>query len=206
MIWRTGTTGSPATISLRPVEPVEINAGEYYLRAFRNDDRINDVPAIVEAYADERTRRYLPRLEINGAPAAELYVDHLTKGWEHDHRYSWAVCEAVTSEVLAGIVIRDIDLRYGFGEVTCWTQPEHRGRGVLPIALNSVLGWAFGAADLHRIVFRHAVSDKASQRVAEKCGFTPEGRLRDETMVDDQREDVLLWSRLATDPAPEQLR
>jgi RimJ/RimL family protein N-acetyltransferase len=59
---------------------------------------------------------------------------------------------------------------------------------------------------MHRVIYRHAVSNKASQRVAEKCGFTQEGRLREETIVDGQREDMLLWSRLATDPCPEQLR
>lgn len=188
------------------MEPVEINAGEYYLRAFRNDDRVNDIPAIVEAYADEDTNRYLERMEINGPPAAELFIIFMTNGWKFRYRYSWAVCDAVTSEVLAGIVIRDLDLKYGLGEVTCWTQPKHRGKGVLPTALNAVLGWAYGAADMHRVIYKHAVSNKASQRVAEKCGFTLEGRLRDETIVDDQREDMLLWSRLATDPAPEQLR
>ncbi|MFS8096549.1 GNAT family N-acetyltransferase [Lentzea alba] len=188
------------------MEPVEINAGEYYLRAFRNDDRINDIPAIVEAYADEDTNRYLERMGIDGAPAAEIFIVFMTNGWKYGYRFSWAVCDAVTSEVVAGIVIRDLDMKYGLGEVTCWTQPKHRGKGVLPTALNAVLGWAYGAMDMHRITYKHAVSNKASQRVAEKCGFTQEGRLRDETLVDDQREDMLLWSRLATDPAPDQLR
>jgi RimJ/RimL family protein N-acetyltransferase len=188
------------------VEPVEINAGEYYLRAFRNDDRISDIPAIVEAFADEDSRRYLPRMGIDGVPAAEMFVQFLVNGWKYDFRWSWAVCDATTAEVLGGIVLRDIDIRYGLAEVMCWTQPRHRGRGLLPVALNAVLGWAHGAMEIHRIAYRHAVSNKASQRVAEKCGFTLEGRLRDEALVDEQREDMLLWSRLATDPHPEQLR
>jgi len=188
------------------VEPVEINAGEYYLRAFRNDDRINDVPAIVEAYADEDTLRYLKLMGIENAATADLFVLFVTNGWKHNYRWSWAVCDATTAEVLAGIVIHGIDHKVKMAEVTCWTQPGHRGRGVLPTALNSVLGWVYGAMEMHRITYRHAVSNKASQRVAEKCGFTLEGRLREETIVDGQREDMLLWSRLATDPQPEQLR
>ena len=188
------------------MEPVEINAGEYYLRAFRHDDRVDDVPAIVEAFADEETNRYLGNLEITSPGAAEIYVRFLTSSWKHDHRWSWAVCDATTAELLAGIVVRALDLKTGVGEVMCWSQPRHRGKGVLPTALNSILGWVFGGAGLHRIAYRHAASNKASQRVAEKCGFTLEGRLREETIVDEQREDQLLWSRLATDPYPEQLR
>ncbi|WP_158102556.1 GNAT family N-acetyltransferase [Lentzea kentuckyensis] len=188
------------------MDPVEINAGEYYLRAFRHDDRISDVQAIVDAFADEDTARYLPRMAIDGAPAAESFLQFLANGWKYDFRWSWAVCDATTAEVLAGIIIRDIDVKGGLGEVMCWTQPKHRGKGVLPTALDSVLSWLYGAMELHRITYRHAVSNKASQRVAEKCGFTLEGRLRDEAITDDQREDMLLWSRLATDPRPEQLR
>jgi RimJ/RimL family protein N-acetyltransferase len=188
------------------VDPVEINAGEYYLRAFRHDDRISDVQAIADAFTDEETRRYLAREGIDGVSAAEAFLEFLTDGWKYDYRWSWAVCDATTAEVLAGIVIRDIDIKSALAEVMCWTQPTHRGRGVLPATLNSVLSWAYGAMELHRITYRHAVSNKASQRVAEKCGFTLEGRLREEAIVGDQREDMLLWSRLATDPRPEQLR
>ncbi|NKE62862.1 GNAT family N-acetyltransferase [Lentzea sp. PSKA42] len=188
------------------MEPVEINAGEYYLRAFRSDDRIDDIPAIVEAYADEDTHRYLAMMGIDSPAAAEMFIVFMTNGWKHNYRWSWAVCDATTAEMLAGIVIRDIDARSKLAEVTCWTQPKHRGKGVLPTALNAALGWVFGAMEIHRVTYRHAVTNKASQRVAEKCGFTLEGRLREETIVDDQREDMLLWSRLATDPQPEQLR
>ena len=137
---------------------------------------------------------------------AGIFVPFMTGGWEHDDRWSWAVCDATTAELLAGIVVRDVDHELKTAEVTCWTQPGHRDGDVLPAALNSVLGWVYGAMEMHRITYRHAVSDKASQRVAEQCGFTLQGRLRDEAIVGDQREDVLLWSRAATDPQPEQLR
>jgi RimJ/RimL family protein N-acetyltransferase len=187
------------------VEPVEINAGEYYLRAFRNDDRVNDVPALIEIYADPETRRYMNRLAIDGVPSAETFIMLMTTGWTKDYRWSWAVCDAVTADLVAGIVLGNIDLKFGTAEVTCWTHPAHRGKGVQPTALNAVLGWAFGAADLHRVTYKHAVFNAPSQRVAEKCGFTLEGRLRDETIIDDQRVDELLWSRLATDPHPKQL-
>jgi RimJ/RimL family protein N-acetyltransferase len=188
------------------VEPVEINAGEYYLRAFRNDDRINDVPALVEIHSDEETKRYMNRLVVDDTLGAEIFIKMMTDGWERDFRWSWAVCEAVTADLVAGLVLHNLDRFTGSAEVTCWTHPGHRGKGVLPKALNAAIGWAFGAQDLRRIVYKHAVFNKASQRVAEKCGFTLEGRLRDSLIIDDQHVDELLWSRLSTDPSPEQLR
>ena len=188
------------------MEPVEINAGEYYLRAFRNDDRVNDVPALVEIYADPETKRYMNRLSIDDASTAELFIMLMANGWAKNYRWSWAVCDAVTADMVAGIILHNVDHVLKSAEVTCWTHPAHRGKGVLPTALNAVLGWAFGAQGMHRIVYKHSVFNTASQRVPEKCGFTLEGRLRDSLVIDDQHVDELLWSRLASDPHPEQLR
>jgi RimJ/RimL family protein N-acetyltransferase len=188
------------------VEPVEINAGEYYLRAFRNDDRISDIQALIDIHSDEETKRYMNRLGAEDVPGAKTFIMLMTNGWERDYRWSWAVCDAVTAEVVAGVVLHNLDRFVGSAEVTCFTHPAHRGKGILPTALNAVIGWAFGAAGMHRIIYKHSVFNKASQRIPEKCGFTLEGRLRDGLIIDDQRVDELLWSRLATDPYPEQLR
>ncbi|WP_052685591.1 GNAT family N-acetyltransferase [Lentzea aerocolonigenes] len=184
------------------MEPVEINAGEYYLRAFRHDDRISDVPALIEIHADPETRRYMTRLAIYDESSAKSFIELMANGWAKDYRWSWAVCEAVTADLVAGIIINNLTLAGGESEVTCWTHPEHRGKGVLPLGLNAVLGWVFGATGVRRVIYKHSVFNKASQRVAEKCGFTLEGRLRETTTVDDQRVDELQWSRLATDPQP----
>ncbi|WP_186763223.1 GNAT family N-acetyltransferase [Lentzea tibetensis] len=188
------------------MEPVEINAGEFYLRALRSDDRIEDAFAIAEAFADPETQRWLPSFGIDSPEAARAYIGFRGRQWERDVAFSWAICDAVTAELLGDVTLRDVYARDGLAEVTLWTHPRHRGRGVAVTALNAVLPWAFQAAELHRVTYRCGVNNKPSQRVAEKCGFTLEGRLREEKIIDDQREDMLLWSRLATDPTPEQLR
>ena len=60
--------------------------------------------------------------------------------------------------------------------------------------------WAFDDLGLHRIQLFHAVENVASARVAEKAGFTCEGRLRQSHRYGDGlRHDELLWARLATD-------
>lgn len=176
------------------VEPVEINAGEHYLRAFRRDDRIDDVPALVEMRADPGIERCTA---IGGATTAEGFVEAMTAGWENDRSWSWAVCDAVSAEVVAGIVFHEIDHDARSAEVSCWTHPGHRGQGVVPKALAATLGWVYGGAGMDRVVYRHPVSAQAARRVAEKCGFTP--------LESADHQDELLWSRLATDPLPERL-
>jgi hypothetical protein len=70
------------------MEPVEINAGAWYLRAPRADDRVDDRPALAEL----------------GESAAD-YVSRALAGWDTDVRYTWAVCEPSTGELLAEVTL-----------------------------------------------------------------------------------------------------
>jgi RimJ/RimL family protein N-acetyltransferase len=47
------------------------------------------------------------------------------------------------------------------------------------------------------------LDNERSQRVAERRGFSREGVLRAWEPVKDEQPDVVMWSRLASDPAPE---
>ncbi len=70
------------------MEPVEINAGAWYLRALRADDRIDDRPALAELGETD--------------PG---YVQQRAAQWESDSTYSWAVCEPTTGELLAEVTL-----------------------------------------------------------------------------------------------------
>ena len=70
------------------MEPVEINAGAWYLRALRQDELIDDRPALA---ALGETDAY--------------YVTRCTAQWLSDTRYSWAVCEPTTGEMLAEVTL-----------------------------------------------------------------------------------------------------
>lgn len=188
------------------MEAVEINAGEFYLRQLRSDDRIDDCPALVEAFADAETRRWLTGYRIDDLETARRYVKFRTKQWESGQRCSWAVCDAVEGTLVGEVGLKDLELVHGCAEAMCWTHPAHRGRGIAALALGAALRFGFGGVGLHRVGYRHSVRNTASQRIAEKCGFTREGTLRDAELIDGERHDLLLWSRLATDPEPDSLR
>ena len=70
------------------MDPIEINAGRWYLRGLRADDRIDDRPALAELGVTD--------------------PDHVVRsaaGWSADSRYSWAVCEPTTGELLAEVTL-----------------------------------------------------------------------------------------------------
>lgn len=70
------------------MEPVEINAGAWYLRALRDDELIDDRPAL--AAMGESDPGYVARCNAQ---------------WAAETGYTWAVCEPTTGEMLAEVSI-----------------------------------------------------------------------------------------------------
>ncbi len=71
------------------MEPVEINAGAWYLRALRDDERVTDVPALTELGIED--------------PAG--FVVSSERGWSDESQFCWAVCEPTTGELMSLIVV-----------------------------------------------------------------------------------------------------
>lgn len=67
------------------MEAVEINAGAWYLRALRNDDRLSDVPA-------------LTLLDV--ADPVD-YVRVTDAAWADESALTWAICVPTTGELAA---------------------------------------------------------------------------------------------------------
>ena len=70
------------------MDPVEINAGTWYLRALRADERIDDRPALADLGETDPD-----------------YVTRCTAQWASESGYSWAVCEPTTGELLAEVTV-----------------------------------------------------------------------------------------------------
>ncbi|SHG48783.1 GNAT family N-acetyltransferase [Streptoalloteichus hindustanus] len=183
------------------MESVEINAGTWYLRGIRVDRAFDDRRSLVAAFADDAHRRYVPGPRVDGLESAGEYVALRTAEWAEDTGCSWAVADTVSGEMLGEVGLRSLDLTAGTAELSCWTRPEHRRRGVMATAVRAALGFGFAGLGLHHVTFRHTADNEPARRLAEKCGFTVDGRLREAALVDGDRQDVLLWSRLASDSA-----
>lgn len=180
------------------MEPVEINAGAYYLRQLRADDLLDDRPAIVATFADPETQRWVTGYQIDDLAAAGRYVALRTEEWASDRRCSWAVADPVSGALLGEVGLKELDFAGGEAEVACWTHPDYRGKGIMVEALQAVLRFGFQGLGLRRVDYRHADGNEASRRVAEKSGFTLCGRLPDAALAKDGRRDLLVWRRTGT--------
>lgn len=186
------------------MEPIEVNAGRWYLRALRADERVDDRPALLTMADDADSRAYTGLRRVVDLETAGARVAQSAAGWAADTRYAWAVAEPTTGEMLAEVMLRDVHLDEAWAEVGCVTAPAHRGRGIVTTAVGAVLRLAFaptalGGLGLHRAVWRHHPANTASAAVAARLGFRREGVARGAGF---DRTDLVVLARLATDPAP----
>jgi len=146
------------------------------------------VPAIARACADPEIARFIPLIPTPYTEGhARAYVAFTRELRERDRR-SLAIVDAGTDELLGAI-----DVRIGeIGSIGYWVGPWARGRDVATQALRLLAGWALDAGGVRRLELVTHPDNVASQRVAEKAGFTREGtRPHDPPFLDGSRDSVL---------------
>lgn len=109
------------------MEPIEINAGSWYLRALRADERVDDRPALRD-----------------GGVADPGYVAERARQWEIEEHFSWAVCEPTTGELLAEVGLTPDG--GGDGVLSGWARDGHAD--ALATANDAVRRFAEGALGL----------------------------------------------------------
>jgi RimJ/RimL family protein N-acetyltransferase len=115
---------------------------------------------------------------------------------------SFRVADAATGAPLGHIGVDEINHVMRVAHIGYWVLPEARGRRVATRALTLATHWAFTTLGLHRLEIGHALGHDTSCHIAERCGYRPEGTLRDamwEAGRQDAFRDVHLHARLATD-------
>jgi RimJ/RimL family protein N-acetyltransferase len=176
--------------------PPSLTDGLVTIRPWRDDDadalvrRIND--AEVALFLDQVPQPY-------SLAHAREYFALSADGWRTGASSSFAIVVREGEDPAGGIGIRWDELENGVAEVGYWVGSEARGRGVATAALRLIARWAFEtASSLERLQLRAAAENPASNRVAEKAGFTREGVIRSHRFNArmGKRVDFVMWSLL----------
>jgi RimJ/RimL family protein N-acetyltransferase len=116
-------------------------------------------------------------------------------GWERENRFppTLIVAAADTDEMIGVIFLRvrehdSIELTYGVA-------PAFRNRGIATAAAVLVSGWCLEELAAARVELRISQGNLASQRVAAKAGFAPEGIVRSHLAATGMDYEDLLFVR-----------
>ena len=178
------------------VAELALRQGAVTLRPWLSTDadaivaRIGD-PAIVE-FLDRIPQPYERRDALD-------YIRGSREGWQAWTHTNFAILVEGLESAVGSVGIQWTEIAEGVGEIGYWVAAEARGRGVGTTATRLVAEWAFDVEQrLERLQLRADARNAASNRVAEKAGFTREGVLRSSrrNVRLGRRVDFVMWSLL----------
>jgi ribosomal-protein-serine acetyltransferase len=78
-----------------------------------------------------------------------------------------------------------------------WLDEGHQGRGLMTLAVRSLVDHAFRVWDLHRVEIQAAVHNHRSRAIPERLGFREEGVRREAELIGDRYHDLAVYAILA---------
>lgn len=153
----------------------------------------HDAPGILAAFQahDDMQRQGT----VSNMESARNYISSITA----DRNAAFVTEMDSTVAALVGI---NVDDENRSGWVFYWAHPDFRGRGTTTTLVQHACDWAFDDAGLERLELGYRVNNPASAAVARKAGFVKEGLERAKFLVNGERVDAVMCSRLKSDPPP----
>jgi RimJ/RimL family protein N-acetyltransferase len=170
--------------------------GETALRAWRD----SDVGPLVIACQDPEISRWTRVPYPYGRADARAYLLQRHDSLHAGIAAPFAIVSAADrDELLGSISLMRFSWQHARAEVGYWLAKPARGRGHATRAVRLITEWGFRSLALRRIDLLAATENPASQRVAERCGFTREAILRSYLQGKEGRQDMVAFGRLASD-------
>jgi len=170
-----------AEVLLRPWTLGDVRA----LTLACQDPEISRWTVVPSEYDEHHATEFIATREAERAAGREL---------------SFAVVDRADA-LLGAIGMSTFDWDDHRGEIGYWMARDARRRGVGTRALGLLSRWAIEGLGLERVELLAHPANEASQRLAERAGFTREGLLRRYRTRHGVREDLIMFSLLAEDLA-----
>ena len=159
--------------------------------------RAEDAEAVYQACQDLEIQQGIGAMPspYSRADAAE-YLAASETAWRTGDRASFAIVARTDGRLLGSV---GLGFHGTHATVGYWLAREARGRGVATRATRFVSRWALEDLGVERLELHTDPANTASQRVAERAGFTREGVLRSHLVAREGRRDSVVFSLLPSD-------
>jgi RimJ/RimL family protein N-acetyltransferase len=161
-----------------------------------------DIPDVRLSCADDLTQRWLPLPSPCTLEAATDFCTMMAPRLrESGDGFHSAMADPASGRLVGSISLKKTDWQTLTSEVGYWVSPWARGRGLAAEATRTLAEWLLGEQGFERLELRAATGNTASQRVADKAGFTREGVLRNAGLIHAGRVDLAVYSKISADLA-----
>ena len=179
-----------------PLPNPPLTDGEIRLRAWR----ASDAPAVTAACQDPEIPRWTVVPHDYEERHAREFIAGTAANLVHGRELDLAMVDG-DDRLLGALGISNFDWTDLTAEIGYWIAADARGRGIGTRATRMLAEWALTSLGLERLELLAHPDNEASQRLAERAGFTREGTLRRYRRRHGVREDLVMFSMLAEDLA-----
>ena len=99
--------------------------------------------------------------------------------------YNFALFDNNLNAIVASIFLKSIDWKIGKCEMGYFIDQRYEGKGLVSKMIKLLAPYSFEVLELNKIYLRIEPSNESSRRVAERNGFTLEGKLRSDFKTSD---------------------
>jgi RimJ/RimL family protein N-acetyltransferase len=153
----------------------------------------DDAAAVAAACVDHEILRWTRTPTDYTLRHALDWIAATEAGWDTG-RADLAITEQASAAFVGAIGL--VVLTPWLGEIGFWVAAPFRGRGYMTRALRLVTSWGHSLG-LTRLQLEVFVGNSASERVAAKVGYRPEGELRSYAEQRGELRDVTLWAHIS---------
>lgn len=181
--------------------PDQVAGSRVLLRPYRGDDAAAMFEAIDEAR--DHLAPWMGWVDFHqSVDDSRDYCLRMAAAWILRSALIVGIFDRADGRFLGGTGFHEPDWDGRMFEIGYWLRPSALGQGYVTEAVRLLVGLAFGQFDARRVELRCDASNERSRRVAERCGFVFEGRLRNCSRTPNGLpRDDLVFSLIPGDPA-----
>lgn len=166
-------------------------------RLFLREQSLADVEALYAILSDPDNVRFYDTL-FTDVEQVRRFIERNHARFRHHEGIRWGIILKTTHSFIGSCgYIWNREHRYA--TVSYVLDKQYWGRGLMPEALRSMIGFAFKLHPLHRVEAEVVSPNTASMRVLQKLGFREEGIRRERYFIDGNYYDEKLFSLLRSD-------
>lgn len=164
------------------IVPSRLESERLLLRPYR----FTDAAVLAQAIKEERERLrddFPDRASsVHSTRDAELFITEKSRQWKGREAFHFGIWEREGERYAGEICLRSIDWRVPRADIGYYLCQRFERKGIMVEALRKMIPFAFDVLHLRKMQIRCAVSNVRSRKVAERCGFRPEGVLRNDAV------------------------
>lgn len=159
-------------------------------------------PLIYAVVNSERVRigSFLPWVQaMRSVEDERTFIKNSRKDWDEARIFDYGIYDGNSNEFLGCIGAHTIRWEHDCAELGFWIAQRFEGNGVISEAVQCMEG-ELKTLGFHRLEIRCDSLNERSAAVAQRCGFTLDGALKQNIFHRGSYRDTMIWGKLLREP------